>query len=444
MTASRMLRVLRSQMCRHNQSVWRTPLAWSSSDQEVQPPQASVWAFSYDVRQMLGQASREYSGPGEQCRVTYTISIPDDTSTSLFIPPKAHVSHLAQITDFHLNANHYFFDYSTLDEQWGRASSQAAQSRPNIWHVKILMIIAFGKLFLEKGGTHHGPPGIQEFLQCVKTISTVTSISQDPLPTMETLCLMAYYAQAADMHTAANLYVSVLLKRRTQQTAYDNQIGQASRLARSFRLDQTLSGPRDTSNSVAFSHLRLQKLWWNICVLDQRLAATIDATPDVCFDKQLNQVGLDKTHESSSDFGLRATLSIATVLMRVTAGIGLWANLKCAVLIWWTVISSYRGKNIDMVLVKTVSQQFAFLSRVGKRINATEPLCYGQSLTTISRSAASLYLSYCHVGASFSLASCKVKANYSQSALWSPPNHSFYNSLRVRALMRPRVWPPQT
>jgi hypothetical protein len=131
----------------------------------------------------------------------------------LGLPAKAYISHLAQVADFHLNANHYFFDHSAFSEQLDRALPNTLQAVSEVWQVKLLIIIALGKLFLEKGATSFGPPGIREFLQCVKIIPSTISLSQDPVTGIEALCLMAFYAQAADMHAAAYLYVSIRSRR---------------------------------------------------------------------------------------------------------------------------------------------------------------------------------------------------------------------------------------
>ena len=46
------------------------------------------------------------------------------------------------------------------------------QTTIGVWRVKLLLIIALGKLFLEKGATAYGPPGMQEFLQGVHDLSS--------------------------------------------------------------------------------------------------------------------------------------------------------------------------------------------------------------------------------------------------------------------------------
>ena len=81
---------------------------------------------------------------------------------------------------------------------------------------------------------------------------------------VETLCLMAFYIQAAGMHSVAYLYVKLtydvlFIHAKAQQT------GQASRMVR-YMVD--LTRDKDT-----------QKLCWTVRVLDQICSATINASP---------------------------------------------------------------------------------------------------------------------------------------------------------------------
>ena len=77
-----------------------------------------------------------------------------------------------------------------------------------MWHVKLLLIIALGKLFLEKGSDTSGPPGTKEFLEGVKNLPSNIELAQSPLISSEALALLAFYARAADLHHAAYLYAS--------------------------------------------------------------------------------------------------------------------------------------------------------------------------------------------------------------------------------------------
>lgn len=137
----------------------------------------------------------------------------DEAPSALSLPPKDYIAHLAQVADFHLNTNNCFFSYTAFQEQLSRASPQSLQTASEVWHVRLLLVVALGRLFLERGATGFGPPGIREFLQGVNALPSNIVLSRDPLVAIEALSLLAIYAQAADMHSIAYLYVSICSRR---------------------------------------------------------------------------------------------------------------------------------------------------------------------------------------------------------------------------------------
>ena len=71
------------------------------------------------------------------------------------------------------------------------------------------MVIALGKLFLGHGASRSGPPGIREFLLAVQNLPTDMVLWEDPLTAVEATCLLAFYAQQADILNTAYIYVSL-------------------------------------------------------------------------------------------------------------------------------------------------------------------------------------------------------------------------------------------
>jgi proline utilization trans-activator len=127
--------------------------------------------------------------------------------TSPTLPPRSYIVHLAQVAEFHLNSNQFCFDHRVFLEQMDRSSQQLASLRSGLLLTKVLVVIALGKLFLGKGASDDGPPGIRDFLRSANTLPSNTVFSHDPSMAAETLYLLAIYAQAADMHHVAYLYV---------------------------------------------------------------------------------------------------------------------------------------------------------------------------------------------------------------------------------------------
>ncbi|KAK5028931.1 hypothetical protein LTS07_006312 [Exophiala sideris] len=204
------------------------------------------------------------------------------------------------------------------------------------------------------------------------------------------------------------------------------QVGQACRLARLYGIDK---GAEGSINQI---------LWWNICLLDQRLAVTISASPDCrSHEQDFDATALDETCGASPDFGLRANLAIADVLTEVSKG-----NARSSPQVFDfnrdAVTSKYeRTNSMSLASVTAVSQQNAALMKVGRSIRTTEPLCYDDSLATISKSAGTLHLWYCHVEgiASFSTTSepvlGMVKVGVNAAAL----TLSILSALREQSLL---------
>ncbi|EXJ77855.1 hypothetical protein A1O3_09014 [Capronia epimyces CBS 606.96] len=137
--------------------------------------------------------------------------IPWDPS-AFSLPPNDYIAHLVQVTDYHINriGNCSVFDPTVFLEKLARTSSRSPPEASELWQVEQLSVIALGKLLLERGVTSLGPPGVREFLHGIKKLPPGIFLHQEPITAIETLCLLAIYAQAVDMHRVAYLYVRTI------------------------------------------------------------------------------------------------------------------------------------------------------------------------------------------------------------------------------------------
>ncbi|RDW71016.1 hypothetical protein BP6252_07579 [Coleophoma cylindrospora] len=332
---------------------------------KVHNERVSTWAFSDEVRQVLEPRSGDQPNSSRTgTKVSYMICPQNETlsdTSALNLPPKDYIIHLAQIADFHLNTNYLVFDYPAFLDQLNSTPLQSLKKASEVWHVKLLMVIALGRLFLGRGATSFGPPGIREFLQGVNALPSNVVISQDPLMAIETLCLLATYAEAADMHSAAYLFS-----------------GQASRLARSCGLDKKRGLSKDLEST---GQDYKQNLWWTICVLDQKRSATIGANVDYQVQEPNDSLLSSHRHFGSiSSLALRFNLLVANQLTRIMTAFSKHAYAG-------TMSSAFMNE----IIVELVAMQ-----RLGKETGNMPPLCYEQSLQTVSRPVATLHLLYYH------------------------------------------------
>lgn len=77
----------------------------------------------------------------------------------------------------------------------------------SLWHVQLLLVIAFGKLFLRRGASSLGPPGARDFLRALRLQADMLDIWDDSILRLEVLCLISLYLHAADMRPTAYLIV---------------------------------------------------------------------------------------------------------------------------------------------------------------------------------------------------------------------------------------------
>ena len=96
------------------------------------------------------------------------------------------------------------------------------------------------------------------------------------------------------------------------------ETGQASRLARS----SGLGGEGHLySNLEPAGQSHAQKLWWTVCMLDQRHSATIGANPDFLVQEQNHSpLSSPRNLESASDYRLWFSLSVTNLLSKAMTG----------------------------------------------------------------------------------------------------------------------------
>lgn len=87
------------------------------------------------------------------------------------------------------------------------SGNQSSEGK-DLWHVQFLLVVAFGKLFLRRGASTLGPPGAVEFLQAIKLKPDVLELWEDPVLSIEILCLISLYLFTVDMRSSAYTFVS--------------------------------------------------------------------------------------------------------------------------------------------------------------------------------------------------------------------------------------------
>lgn len=94
----------------------------------------------------------------------------------------------------------------TLHDFYNSPVEVAAKSR--LWYVQFLLVIAFGKAFLQQGRIDSTPPGSIFFVRAMNLLPNSESLYSEPVPAIETLCMISLYLQSVEMRCSAYSYVS--------------------------------------------------------------------------------------------------------------------------------------------------------------------------------------------------------------------------------------------
>ncbi|KAH8174048.1 hpcH/HpaI aldolase/citrate lyase family protein [Sarocladium implicatum] len=110
------------------------------------------------------------------------------------------VIHLIHTVDFHLNQLLYFFDKENLIHRLTSPEvlnlDPSTETPLTVSQAQLLVLIALGKLTREKGGRQTMPPGDREFWAVEYHMPAAPDMLDQPSIAAETLCMMAFYAEA--------------------------------------------------------------------------------------------------------------------------------------------------------------------------------------------------------------------------------------------------------
>ncbi|KEY66062.1 hypothetical protein S7711_09427 [Stachybotrys chartarum IBT 7711] len=183
-------------------------------------PRFSSMTFAWMVRRLLEPTRTpaiEFDENGPYGHLLQNRNHTDPATVSL--PAKDYIVHLSHVADFHLRNSFVFFDHTEFLKQLNLTFPRLLHVGSPSWPTLLLLVIATGKLFLEKAPRGSGPPGFENFLQSVDLLPTAIELGKDPRTAIETICLLTFYSQAVGLHNLAYLYA-----------------GHAARLLRSSRL----------------------------------------------------------------------------------------------------------------------------------------------------------------------------------------------------------------
>ena len=125
------------------------------------------------------------------------------------MPSREYAKYLSETVLFHLGDVYHVFDKESFMEMLNTYYDRN-QPLKDLWHVQLLLVIAFGKLFLRRGASSLGPPGAADFIRALRLQPDVLDLWDDSVLRAEILCLISLYLNTADMRPTAYTFVSMV------------------------------------------------------------------------------------------------------------------------------------------------------------------------------------------------------------------------------------------
>lgn len=125
------------------------------------------------------------------------------------LPSVDYAIYLTNTVIFHIGHLFYLFDEAgfirELYEFHEKPSEKVRTSK--MWYIQYLLILAFGKAFLERPAKSTAPPGSKYFIQAMNLLPNTEAMYREPILAIEILCMVSLYLQSVDMRRSAYSYV---------------------------------------------------------------------------------------------------------------------------------------------------------------------------------------------------------------------------------------------
>ncbi|KAF2685815.1 hypothetical protein K458DRAFT_18001 [Lentithecium fluviatile CBS 122367] len=233
----------------------------SSSGRAFYLGTSSNWSFHGQVLGLVHLHVRKTPLPGAELLFDgAAYDLPWDGSRSVsdastpIIPSIDYAIFLINAVKFHCSQLMHLFDEDEfmLNLHAFYSDTENGSWKGTLWYTQFLLIIAFGKTFVQQKQRSSKPPGIDFFVRALQLLPDTTRLCREPVLGSEILCCIALYLQALDARNAAHV-----------------TIGQAMRiaLAQGMHTDMPIA---DLGEAVV---QRCRKIWWTIFILDRQMTA---------------------------------------------------------------------------------------------------------------------------------------------------------------------------
>jgi hypothetical protein len=201
---------------------------------------SSNWSFHGQVLSLVHVHTRKTPFPtaellfdGSAYRLPWNGSRSMPDSSTLAVPSIDYAIFLVNAVKFHCSQLVHLLeeDEFMLDLHAFYANADNELSKDTLWYIHFLLIMAFGKSFVQQ--KHHATrlPGTDFFVQALRLLPDTNRLCREPILAAEILCCIALYLQALDSRNAAHVTVRVscLANYRNTTNVYKDRPGDAHR-----------------------------------------------------------------------------------------------------------------------------------------------------------------------------------------------------------------------
>lgn len=177
---------------------------------------SSNWGFLGHVLNLVHKQVRQSPLPGSDLLFDGTAyELPVDRSedgqvaNGPIIPSIDYAIFLTNAVKFHCSQMVHLFDedafMSDLHAYYCDTGSKIKKG--SLWYIHFLLILAFGKTFIQNKQRSVKPPGGEFFVKALQLLPDNNRLCREPLLAIEILCCIALYLQALDFRNAAHVTV---------------------------------------------------------------------------------------------------------------------------------------------------------------------------------------------------------------------------------------------
>ncbi|KAJ5731592.1 uncharacterized protein N7483_006100 [Penicillium malachiteum] len=291
------------------------------------------------------------------------------------VPSFDHAMYLINTVKFRCGQLYHLFDETEFMAGLHDFYSRPRSTSPGgLWYVHFLLMLAFGKGFVQHKMQGNKPPGGEFFVRALQLLPDISVLHQEPIESAEILCCIALFLQALDYRSSAH-----------------NYIGSAMRMAMAEGMHTQMPIEYLGEHTVQ----RCRKIWWTVYILDREMTSLM---------------GLP---QSLSDSHVDALLPEFPGSMQRTAGINMHIKLSRIIAEISGTVYAIDGRLNRNFLLRTKSA-LASIARLADELHNTFPLHLDRTSSGVSRTSAYLHLLYhqCIVVATRPLLFCFLKIRF--------------------------------